>query len=126
MLKLRVNCRVSAFHFRRNRLSCTHLVRARGIQGTEAQYSTDSTPFFSFLVWFLPKTYVLASALASSTRQWPCFLLQRALPVADEPGDAPVGQGGDASGKMFTLCTSHFIGEPLKGYYVDGFRKTLK
>lgn len=29
----------------------------------------------------------------------PCFLLQRALPLGDEPDDSPVSEGGDASGK---------------------------
>ena len=32
----------------------------------------------------------------------PCFLLQRALPLADEPDDSPVEAGGDTSGKRKT------------------------
>uniref|UniRef100_A0AAQ4QGM2 Mimecan n=1 Tax=Gasterosteus aculeatus aculeatus TaxID=481459 RepID=A0AAQ4QGM2_GASAC len=47
---------------------------------------------------------LIAGSLAGSERngyfvdRWKLRRARRALPVADEPGDAPVGQGGDASG----------------------------
>uniref|UniRef100_G3NJ38 Mimecan n=1 Tax=Gasterosteus aculeatus aculeatus TaxID=481459 RepID=G3NJ38_GASAC len=46
---------------------------------------------------------LIAGSLAGSERngyfvdRWKLRRARRALPVADEPGDAPVGQGGDAS-----------------------------
>lgn len=64
------------------------------------------------------KTDVLTLAVSMfCSSQWtrrymnrPCFLLQRALPLADEPDDSPISEGGDASGKrQICLHRAHLV-----------------
>ncbi len=40
----------------------------------------------------------------------PCFLLQRALPLDDDPDDSPISEGGVATGKrLICLHCAHLV-----------------
>lgn len=52
-----------------------------------------------------------------------CLLLQRALPVADEPDDSPISEGGDASGRtdIPSFLTTYHNAQIHRTYIEAGF-----